>query len=197
MVSALAAQIRARGARSVGSAAHSRSPAGFSAEDGHFLQALANVLGAAIERARHEEEVRDSEARFRELADTAPALMWMTDAEGDVTFVNQGWLRFTGRELSEDLGDTFGTSAHPDDRDDLLERWRDAFARRTEFRFEYRLMHHSGDVPLGARGGDPALRGASSWATSARPPTSTSARGWRTRCASPRRASATSPTAPR
>ena len=71
--------------------------------------------------------------------------MWMTDAEGDVTFVNEGWLRFTGRDLNEDLGDTFGMSAHADDRDDLLERWRDAFARRTEFRFEYRLMHRSGE----------------------------------------------------
>jgi len=145
VVSALAVQIRAAGRQVGGIAVHSRTRQGFSAEDGHFLQALANVIGAAIERARHEEEVRDSEARFRELADTAPALMWMTDAEGDVTFVNEGWLRFTGRELSEDLGDTFGMSAHPDDRDDLLERWRDTFARRTEFRFEYRLRHRGGD----------------------------------------------------
>ena len=44
--------------------------------------------------------VRDSEAQFRELADTTPALMWMTDAEGDVTFVNEGWLRFTGGTLA-------------------------------------------------------------------------------------------------
>jgi PAS domain S-box-containing protein len=143
VVSAAAAQIRAGGRQVGGIAVHSRTPRHFSAEDAHFLQALANVLGAAIERARHEEEMRDSEARFRELADTAPALMWTTDAEGDVTFVNQGWLRFTGRE--RELGDTFGGSAHPDDRDDLLERWHSAFARRTEFRFEYRLIHRSGD----------------------------------------------------
>ena len=102
------------------------------------------MLGAAVERARHEEVVRDSEARFRELADTTPALMWMTDAEGDVTFVNEGWLRFTGRSVPEDLGDSFGSSAHPDDRDDLMTRWRDAFERRTEFRFEYRLRHRDG-----------------------------------------------------
>ena len=56
------------------------------------------MVGAAAERAHHEESVRESEARFRELADTTPALMWMTDAEGDVTFVNEGWLRFTGRD---------------------------------------------------------------------------------------------------
>jgi PAS domain S-box-containing protein len=145
IVSALVVQIRASGRQFGGIGVHSRTAHHFSADDAVFLQALANVIGAAAERARHEEAVRDSEARFRELADTAPALMWMTDAEGDVTFVNQGWLRFTGREHEEDLGDTFGLSAHADDRDDLLTRWRDAFARRTEFRFEYRLMHRSGE----------------------------------------------------
>ena len=63
------------------------------------------MLAAAGERAGHEDLVRDSEAQFRELADTTPALMWMTDAEGDVTFVNQGWLRFTGgtRDRRRDL----------------------------------------------------------------------------------------------
>jgi PAS domain S-box-containing protein len=145
IVSALVVQIRARGHQFGGIGVHSRTVQHFSSDDAVFLQALANVIGAAAERARHEEAMRDSEARFRELADTAPALMWMTDAEGDVTFVNEGWLRFTGRELKEDLGDTFGLSAHPDDRDDLLDRWRDAFARRAEFRFEYRLMHRSGE----------------------------------------------------
>ena len=145
VVSALVVQIRASGRQFGGIGVHSRTAQHFSSDDSHFLLAIANVIGAAAERARHEEAMRDSEARFRELADTAPALMWMTDGEGDVTFVNEGWLRFTGRELTEDLGDTFGLSAHPDDRDDLLTRWRDAFARRTEFRFEYRLMHRKGE----------------------------------------------------
>jgi PAS domain S-box-containing protein len=124
--------------------AHARASGCFSADDAHFLQALANVLGAAVERARHEEAVRDSEARFRELADTTPALMWMTDAEGDVTFVNEGWLRFTGRDAPADPAATFGQSAHPDDREELLKQWREALARRAEFRFEYRLVHREG-----------------------------------------------------
>ncbi|MEA2419762.1 MAG: hypothetical protein QOE60_1968 [Thermoleophilaceae bacterium] len=145
VVSALVVQVRASGRQVGGIGVHSQTAKHFSSEDAHFLQALANVIGAAIERSRHEDEMRDSEARFRELADTTPALMWMTDGEGDVTFVNEGWLRFTGRALKEDVGDTFGLSAHPDDRGDLLERWRDAFARRIEFRFEYRLKHRSGD----------------------------------------------------
>ena len=70
-------------------------------------------------RSRAEELVRDSEARFRELADTTPALMWTTDHEGHVTFVNEGWLRFTGHTLKYEMGDTFAMSAHPDDREEL------------------------------------------------------------------------------
>ena len=45
---------------------HSPAARHFTSDDAHFLQALANVLGAATERARHDERVRDSEARFRE-----------------------------------------------------------------------------------------------------------------------------------
>ena len=69
--------------------AHSGEPDHFTADDSAFLQGVANVLGAAAERTGHDDLVRDSEAQFRELADTTPALMWMTDAEGDVTFVNK------------------------------------------------------------------------------------------------------------
>ena len=119
--------------------AHGAAAGQFSDEDSHFLQAVANVLGAAVDRAGHDDLVRDSEAQFRELADTTPALMWMTDAEGDVTFVNQGWLRFTGGGAGP--ATPFGGSAHPDDREELLRRWRDASRRRTEFRYEYRLRH--------------------------------------------------------
>ncbi len=145
---------RERRASSAASACTAARAQHFSSDDAHFLQAIANVIGAAAERARHEEAVRDSEARFRELADTAPALMWMTDAEGDVTFVNEGWLRFTGRTLDEDLGDTFGLSAHPDDRDELL----DALARRLRAarRVPLRVpaaLHRKRRVPLGAGGG--------------------------------------------
>ncbi len=131
--------IETRGRRSGWIEAHSRAAREFTAEEDAYLQAIARVVGAAGERARHDDLVSDSEARFRELANTTPALMWMTDSEGDVTFVNEGWLRFTGG--TSDVGVTFATSAHPDDREEALRIWEEASARREEFRCEYRLRH--------------------------------------------------------
>jgi PAS domain S-box-containing protein len=139
--SVISAQIGALGREFGVIEAHSRAEGHFSGEDSHFLQGVANVLGAAVDRAGHDDLVRDSEAQFRELADTTPALMWMTDSEGDVTFVNEGWLRFTGGQAREQIGGAFAASAHPDDRDELLRRWAEASRRREEFRCEYRLRH--------------------------------------------------------
>ncbi len=119
--------------------AHSAEDDHFTGSDVEFLHGVADVLAAASERAGHEDLVRDSEAQFRELADTTPALMWMTDAEGDVTFVNQGWLRFTGG--IETAGVTFASSAHPDDREKTVRLWSEAMSRREAFRCEYRLRH--------------------------------------------------------
>jgi PAS domain S-box-containing protein len=133
------APIETRGRRSGWIEALSRRPRELSDDESGFLRAVAGVLGAASERARQDDAVTDSEAQFRELANTTPALMWMTDAEGDVTFVNEGWLRFTGG--TSDVGVTFATSAHPDDQEQALRVWEEACARREEFRCEYRLRH--------------------------------------------------------
>ena len=119
--------------------AHSRGARHFTADDAEFLQGVAGVLGAAGERAGHEDLMRDSEAQFRELADTTPALMWMTDAEGDVTFVNEGWLRFTGghaRRRRDVRGER--PPGRPRGGGPALER---GIGPREEFRCEYRLRH--------------------------------------------------------
>jgi PAS domain S-box-containing protein len=139
--SSRAVPIETRGRKSGWIEAHSRTARDFTADDSGFLQAVAGVLGAAGERARHDDVISDSEARFRQLADTTPALMWMTDSEGDVTFVNEGWVRFTGAEPGAEMGGAFAASAHPDDREQLLARWAEASRGRQEFRHEYRLRH--------------------------------------------------------
>jgi PAS domain S-box-containing protein len=151
--SSLAAEIEGFGRAE----AHKRAPGHFSREDAEFLQGVANVLGAAAHRAGHDDLVRDSEAQFRELADTTPALMWMTDAEGDVTFVNKAWQRFTGGQSH--TGVTFAATAHPDDREAAQRLWNEASARREEFRCEYRLHHASGGYRWVLEVGTPRFSG--------------------------------------
>jgi PAS domain S-box-containing protein len=136
---------------------HSGAAGHFTIEDSEFLQGVANVLSAAAQRAGHDDLVRDSEAQFRELADTTPALMWMTDAEGDVTFVNRAWQRFTGGESH--TGVTFAATAHPDDREVAQQLWNEASARRQEFRCEYRLRHATGGYRWVLEVGTPRFSG--------------------------------------
>ncbi|MBK7791237.1 MAG: PAS domain S-box protein [Betaproteobacteria bacterium] len=96
------------------------------------------------ERKAQEEALRESEARFRGLADSSPALIWMSDAEGDRSYVNAPWVAYTGRAAEEALGEGWMASVHGGDR----RRWRQAFAEATarsgRFAQEYRLRGRDG-----------------------------------------------------
>ena len=72
------------------------------------------------ERRTMEEALRASETIWRELADTAPAMMWTTDPDGAITFVNQGWLRFTGTTFHEEMGESWALGVHPEDAEPML-----------------------------------------------------------------------------
>jgi PAS domain S-box-containing protein len=100
------------------------------------------VLGHALDvtdRVRAERALRESERRFRLLADTAPVLIWMSDPSGGCVFLNRPWLEFTGRTLDQELGEGWIESIHPADRDRFLEAYRGAVAARTPLQLEYRL----------------------------------------------------------
>ena len=112
-------------------------------EGGRFV----GYVGTATdihERRMWEQMLRDSEARVRELADEVPALMWTTDAEGRVTFVNQGWLRYTGTTLEDELGESWELGVHPDDVKAMMATWTAVSERRDELRVEYRLRRADG-----------------------------------------------------
>jgi PAS domain S-box-containing protein len=94
------------------------------------------------ERRRAEEALRESEARFRYLADAAPVLIWQADRSGLCTWVNQQWLEFTGRALQEELGNGWLEDIHPEDRERARQTYTAALDRREPFRMEYRLRRH-------------------------------------------------------
>jgi PAS domain S-box-containing protein len=99
-----------------------------------------DTLRRAAERA-----LRESEERFRLIANTAPVMIWMTDVKGRVTYLNETYLDFTGLPLAAALGDGWMKVPHPDE----VERCRDVYVKASEqyepFQMEQRLRRHDGE----------------------------------------------------
>src|SRR5437762_2200005 len=92
-----------------------------------------------------EEELRESEARFRMVADSAPVLIWMSGPDKLCTFFNKGWLDFTGRTMEQELGKGWIEGVHADDLDHYLEVYGNSFDARQPFTVEYRLRRDDGE----------------------------------------------------
>lgn len=95
---------------------------------------------------RHEAEssLRESEARFRAMADSAPAFIWIAEVDQARTYCNRPWLDFTGRTFEEERGDGWMESVHVDDRARLRTVYRTSFEARRSFKIEYRLRRFDG-----------------------------------------------------
>ncbi|MGY1638234.1 SpoIIE family protein phosphatase [Geodermatophilus sp. SYSU D00742] len=87
---------------------------------------------------------RAAEERFTAIADLAPALIWVTDAEGRRVFVNRGWTQFTGRPAGEELGEGWTDGLHPGDRDRYAAVVAAACDRREGWEVEFRLRRADG-----------------------------------------------------
>jgi PAS domain S-box-containing protein len=114
-------------------------------KDGRIVGA-ALVVRDVTERNRREAALRESEARFRHLADSAPALIWMTDAQGRLTFANMHHDFMFGRPAAEVLEDGWPGILHPDDRAGFETAFASAFAERRPFRAEVRATDRNGQV---------------------------------------------------
>lgn len=86
----------------------------------------------------------ESEARFRLMADAAPVLIWVSDAQKKGIFFNRGWLDFTGRSLEQELGDGWLEVIHPEDVERAASVCSRAFAAQEPFRMEFRMRRADG-----------------------------------------------------
>lgn len=111
------------------------------APDGTYV--LASIIDIT-ERKQAEATLRESEARFRLMADSAPVLIWVSGIDKACTYVNRTWLEFTGRSLDNEVGQGWAERVHAADRLHCWDAYSRAFDRRQPFSVEFRLLRQDG-----------------------------------------------------
>lgn len=106
---------------------------------------MRGVVRDITKRKLAEEALRESEARFRTVADVAPVMIWMSDPGKKGIFFNKGWLKFTGRSLDRELGAGWLEGIHAEDLANTVDVCGAAFRKRETFTVEYRLRHKDGE----------------------------------------------------
>lgn len=104
-------------------------------------QANEELIAQVEERMRIENEIRESEQRFRLMADSAPVLIWMNDYTGRITYTNKTWIEFTGKEIISGLTDNWQEFIHEEDMPLFIEKYNDAFRNKEKFEVTVRLVN--------------------------------------------------------
>lgn len=108
------------------------------------MQSLGDIFINALARKRADQALRNSEARFRTVADSAPVLIWMAGTDKLCHFFNKPWLDFTGRTAEQEMGNGWVVSVHKDDLQHCLKTYIESFDARRPFTMQYRLRRHDG-----------------------------------------------------
>lgn len=115
----------------------------------HFLLLRAAPLylvAVVIEQTfRAAGSLRESEQRFRNIADQAPVMMWTSGTDGGCEFANRQWLEFTGVSLAQTLGRGWALAVHPDDAQATADRYLKHFQARSPLELEYRARRKDGE----------------------------------------------------
>ena len=132
-----------------------REPSAWESYKGYMIGGVVLILaetllifGLVWQKARAkraETQLRESEGRFRLVANTAPVMIWTAGTDRNCSYVNKTWLDFTGRPLEAELGDGWVEGVHPDDSNRCLQTYTEAFNRRESFEMHYRVRRRDGE----------------------------------------------------
>jgi diguanylate cyclase (GGDEF)-like protein/PAS domain S-box-containing protein len=107
----------------------------------HFIAIQQDIT----QRKSMESQLRDSQLLFASVANSVPALIWMTGPTPGCTWFNESWLAFTGRTLEQETGYGWTAHIHPEDLPERLKKFNDGFEARQAYALEYRLRRHDGE----------------------------------------------------
>ena len=96
------------------------------------------------EHRKIQQILAEREAWLRNMANNAPVMIWVTDADKKVTFFNKTWQEYTGRKPEQETGMEWIENIHPDDRTSFLQQYNEQFKQRKPFTIEFRLYNADG-----------------------------------------------------
>jgi PAS domain S-box-containing protein len=96
------------------------------------------------DKKRAAEEIKESETRFRMLADAIPQIVFTADASGEIDFFNDRWFEYTGLSLAQSQNNGWQLLIHPDDLPKYMLEWEKALATGDSYEMEFRLRRAVG-----------------------------------------------------
>jgi len=117
----------------------------------HFIAIKEDIT----DRRKAEEAARESEQRFALMAEAAPVMIWMTNADGLDGYVNRAWREFMGCREDDDLNRVWEERIHPNEREALVLAYRQSMQLRLPFIAEYRLRRADGEYRWVSDHGEP------------------------------------------
>jgi PAS domain S-box-containing protein len=104
-----------------------------------MMAAVGSEIGQFIQRQRAEAALRESEERYRFLAESIPEIVWTAGPQGDFDYFNRRWYEYSGLTVEQSRGSEWQAAVHPADLDRCRDAWEQALAKAEAFEVEFRL----------------------------------------------------------
>ena len=123
---------------------HSSEPRAWFGDELSLVEDVAERTWTAVEKARAELELRETDARFRLIAESLPALVWILNPKTELLYTNERWVTYSGLSPEEALGHSWTRAIHPDDMARMSEELVPVVTLHTPYVTEARYRSHEG-----------------------------------------------------
>ncbi len=109
-------------------------------EEGNVYSFL-KVVRDLTERKKIEEEIKNSRDFYLKLLNGFPTPVWISGVDGKCNYFNEAWLKYTGKNIMEEIGDGWASNLHPDEKEQVVSAYYESFRQKKDFVLEYRLKN--------------------------------------------------------